>query len=229
MVKRFMDERLSPSSAGMSDIFFDTIFQGIDFHCNVIDRNYRIVWHNRVVDEGQRAGLFCHEFYQNRKEPCLERCPVRYVLESGEPCMVERKRLQKLPNGLSRWGEIRAFPIFEEAGRVSFVATIGFDITDRKLATEKQQGRMATLQRRLEQLSLTGAGQTAEKILAPLTGRESQVLRLIAGGLSNIEIAEVLSLSPHTVKSHVIHIFNKLGANDRTEAAIIAARLKLID
>ena len=78
-------------------------------------------------------------------------------------------------------------------------------------------------------MSLAGAGKTAEKILAPLTGRESQVLRLIAGGLSNIEIAEVLSLSPHTVKSHVIHIFNKLGANDRTEAAIIAARLKLID
>ena len=74
-----------------------------------------------------------------------------------------------------------------------------------------------------------GAGQKAAKIHSPLTGRESQVLRLIAGGLSNIEIAEVLSLSPHTVKSHVIHIFNKLGANDRTEAAIIAARLKLID
>jgi DNA-binding CsgD family transcriptional regulator len=195
----------------------------------VIDKNYRIVWHNRVEDEGRRVGLFCHEFYQDRKEPCLETCPVAFVLESGEPCMVERKRLQKLPNGLSRWGEIRAFPVFEEGGRVAFVATIGFDITDRKIAAEKQQGQVATLQRRLEQLSLDGAGQRAEKILAPLTGRESQVLRLIAGGLSNIEIAEVLSLSPHTVKSHVIHIFNKLGANDRTEAAVTAARLKLID
>ena len=217
-MKRCMDERLSPSSAGMSNLFFDTIFQGIDFHCNVIDRSYRIVWHNRVEDEGRRAGLFCHEFYQDRKDPCVERCPVRFVLESGEPCMVERKRLQKLPNGLSRWGEIRAFPVFEEGGRVAFVATIGFDITDRKLAVEKQQGQVATLQRRLEELSLAGARQTAEKILAPLTGRESQVLRLIAGGLSNIEIAEVLSISPHTVKTHVIHIFNKLGANDRTEA-----------
>jgi DNA-binding CsgD family transcriptional regulator len=224
-----MDERLSPPSAGMSNIFFDTIFQGIDFHCNVMDRSYRIVWHNRVEDEGRRTGLFCHEFYQDRKEPCLEVCPVRSVLESGEPCTVERKRLQRLPNGRSRWGEIRAFPIFEEGGRVAFVATIGFDITDRKLAVEKQQGRMATLQRSLEQLAPAGVRQTAEKILAHLTGRESQVLRLIAGGLSNIEIAEVLSLSPHTVKSHVIHIFNKLGANDRTEAAIVATRLKLID
>ncbi|MGA2731467.1 MAG: LuxR C-terminal-related transcriptional regulator [Syntrophobacteraceae bacterium] len=226
-----MGERISPISAGMPDMFFETIFRGIDFHCNVIDEYYRIVWHNRVEGEGRRAGMFCHEFYQNKKEPCGETCPVRFVFESGEPCMVERKRLQKLPNGLSRWGEIRAFPIFAEEGRVAFVATIGFDITDRKYATEKQQRRIATLQRRLEQLSTVGAGagQKAAKIHSPLTGRESQVLRLIAGGLSNIEIAEVLSLSPHTVKSHVIHIFNKLGANDRTEAAIIAARLKLID
>jgi DNA-binding CsgD family transcriptional regulator len=226
-----MDERISPPSAGISDMFFETIFRGIDFHCNVMDRNYRIVWHNRVESEGRRVGMFCHEFYQNRKDPCGEACPVRFVFESGEPCTVERKRLQKLPNGLSRWGEIRAFPIFEEKGRVAFVSTIGFDITDRKLTTEKQQRRIATLQRRLEQLSAAGAGagQTAEKIHMSLTGRESQVLRLIAGGLSNIEIAEVLSLSPHTVKSHVIHIFNKLDANDRTEAVIVAARLKLID
>ena len=103
-----MDERLSPSSAGMSNLFFDTIFQGIDFHCNVIDRSYRIVWHNRVEDEGRRAGLFCHEFYQDRKDPCVERCPVRFVLESGEPCMVERKRLSKSPE--------RPFPVGRDKG-----------------------------------------------------------------------------------------------------------------
>ena len=83
------------------------------------------------------------------------------------PAWWSGKGFKNSPNGLSRWGEIRAFPVFEEGGRVAFVATIGFDITDRKLAVEKQQGQVATLQRRLEELSLAGARQTAEKILAP--------------------------------------------------------------
>ena len=62
----------------------------------------------------------------------------------------------------------------------------------------------------------------------PLTGREIQVLRLVAEGATNTTISEVLAISPHTVKSHIIHIFNKLGVNDRTQAAVWAAHRQLI-
>jgi DNA-binding NarL/FixJ family response regulator len=47
-------------------------------------------------------------------------------------------------------------------------------------------------------------------------------------GFTNNEISEQLSISPHTVKSHVIHIFNKLSVDDRTQAAVLATRHKLI-
>ncbi|MCP3951656.1 MAG: hypothetical protein GY697_05475 [Desulfobacterales bacterium] len=57
-----------------------------------------------------------------------------------------------------------------------------------------------------------------------LTDREIEVLRLMAEGATNTEIAVILSISPHTVKSHVVHIFNKLGVNDRTQAAVWATR-----
>ena len=66
------------------------------------------------------------------------------------------------------------------------------------------------------------------EIQTDLTDREIQVLRLVAEGATNIEISEILSISPHTVKSHVIHIFNKLGVNDRTQAAVWAARHKIV-
>jgi DNA-binding CsgD family transcriptional regulator/ArsR family metal-binding transcriptional regulator len=62
----------------------------------------------------------------------------------------------------------------------------------------------------------------------PLTKREIEVLRLLSEGSTNTDISEQLSISPHTVKSHVIHIFNKLGVNDRTQASVRAVQKKLI-
>ena len=57
-----------------------------------------------------------------------------------------------------------------------------------------------------------------------LTEREQEVLRRIADGLSNAEIAETLVISEKTVKSHVSNILNKLHLSDRTQAAVFAWR-----
>jgi len=62
-----------------------------------------------------------------------------------------------------------------------------------------------------------------------LTNRESQVLRHITLGLRNKEIALSLSISVETVKEHVQNILRKLHANDRTDAAVRAIRMGVID
>lgn len=62
-----------------------------------------------------------------------------------------------------------------------------------------------------------------------LTGREVDVLRLIARGLSNTEIAERLALSEGTVRNHVSAILTKLDVADRTQAAVIAIQYGLGD
>jgi DNA-binding NarL/FixJ family response regulator len=61
-----------------------------------------------------------------------------------------------------------------------------------------------------------------------LTQREFQVLGLLANGATNKQIASQLHISEHTVKSHVINIFNKLGVNDRTQASVWAASHGLV-
>ena len=61
-----------------------------------------------------------------------------------------------------------------------------------------------------------------------LTDRELEVLRLLACGLSNPEIARRLVISPGTVKHHVRHIASKLGVSDRIQAAVRAVELGLL-
>ncbi|MGI4788495.1 MAG: response regulator transcription factor [Janthinobacterium lividum] len=68
------------------------------------------------------------------------------------------------------------------------------------------------------------SGSRVEDKLTDLSDREMEVLRLIAEGLSNAAIAEVLVVSEKTVKSHVSNILSKLHLVDRTQAAVYAWR-----
>ena len=62
----------------------------------------------------------------------------------------------------------------------------------------------------------------------PLTERETEILRLMAGGFSNKEIANSLGVAEGTVKNHVSNILSKLGVRDRTRAVLKAFELKLV-
>jgi DNA-binding NarL/FixJ family response regulator len=78
---------------------------------------------------------------------------------------------------------------------------------------------------------VTGALATprlSSDIEVPLTQRESEVLRQLALGLTNKEIALALSISYETVKEHVQHILRKVGVSDRTQAAVWAVRKGLV-
>jgi LuxR family maltose regulon positive regulatory protein len=68
----------------------------------------------------------------------------------------------------------------------------------------------------------------APGLVEPLSQREMEVLRLLAAGKPNQQIARELVVSLHTVKKHVTHVLGKLGAANRTEATARARELGLI-
>jgi len=201
----------------------------------VVSREYEVVWANRTLLGFLGLGLEqlgsrpCYELIQKRVKRCPD-CPVSIVFSSGEPQVMEK--CFRCERESVVWREIRAYPIRSADGRVIGAIRIGFDITKRKLLEDHRTRHVEALERTLsgitEASAVRGPQSGASESLGDLSNREIQVLRLLAKGLSNSEIAGILNISPHTVKSHVVHIFRKLGVSSRTDAAVTALNLKLI-
>jgi DNA-binding NarL/FixJ family response regulator len=82
--------------------------------------------------------------------------------------------------------------------------------------------------RLIEEFSRRGTAQPSFASLDALTDRESEVLRLIARGLSNSEIGHELFITENTVKTHVARLLMKLGLRDRVQAVVVAYESGLV-
>ncbi|MEW6719752.1 MAG: LuxR C-terminal-related transcriptional regulator [Thermodesulfobacteriota bacterium] len=214
--------------------FYHSILNSIKDPFNIVDRQYRILWANQARarfhqrDLKEMIGQACYKMFQRRTEPCAE-CPVRIVFDTGKPSVMERSVV--LPDGSVKWGDVRCYPIFDRNGEVVRAIQIMIDITKRKTNTTRQQRYIDSLETTIREIS----GKHVQMLLeygekkgeTPLTERETEILGLVANGFTNVEIGEVLSISPHTVKSHVTNMFEKLGVKDRTQAAVWAVRHKV--
>ncbi|SHF02505.1 two component transcriptional regulator, LuxR family [Seinonella peptonophila] len=88
-----------------------------------------------------------------------------------------------------------------------------------------------TAKRALDQLLVSDKQESnigQEQLVEKLTNREMEVLQLLAYGKRNHEISTLLCISEGTTKTHIHHIIQKLGATDRTQAVVMAIRMKLV-
>ena len=74
----------------------------------------------------------------------------------------------------------------------------------------------------------SGTGSSCDRLQRVLTEREFEVLKMVARGMSNAEIAEELTISPATAKTHVAHLLTKLDSRDRIQLVIIAYQSGLV-
>ena len=105
----------------------------------------------------------------------------------------------------------------------------GKSLLDPQLSAQLLRRMVDEVQKKDEEPAETGPEERKEApISQPLSGREAEVLRLVARGQTNRQIAQNLLLSLGTVKDYVKRIIDKLGVSDRLQAAVRAVELGLL-
>lgn len=203
-----------------------------------------------VVDDHEvvRVGLR-HTFQDTEIEVCGEAATSADAIskvESTKPDVVLLDIRMEGGDGLNTLGRLKLdhaeLPIllFSAYDNPTYVAravalgAAGYVVKDasrdRLLECIRKAANGESAWTREELRRVTGALATprlAGDIEVPLTQRESEVLRQMALGLTNKEIAKALGISYETVKEHVQHILRKIGVTDRTQAAVWAVRKNL--
>lgn len=182
--------------------------------------------HDHALTFGERLLLFLNEIYEKRNEikpnyrkvKSLSPLDIYTILpktncgECGFPsCLAFAGALSKGNASVTQCQGVAkpierkvVYPIVDKEGRLT--STVELDLPNLDARNGQQQLKLTSI----------------------LTERELQVLKLLAQGFSNPAISEQLFISPHTVKTHVVHIYEKLDVHDRTQAAVLASRYNLL-
>jgi NarL family two-component system response regulator LiaR len=126
----------------------------------------------------------------------------------------------------------RVFPAIQ-AGATSYLLkdVKPAELADAILSAHRGESQLhpAITEKLMRQVAQSGSSSEEDTAVRSLTERELEVLKLLAEGLSNRALAEALTISEKTVKTHVSNILPKLGLSDRTQAAIFAHKHGLLD
>ena len=212
-----------------------TIIESIRTPFGIFDKDFRILWINRALARIHRCspdsviGDLCYRAFHGCDKVC-ESCFLEEVRTKGRTVVLERSH--EFPDGKTRWGEIHAYPVRGKDRSVAAIVVIIFETTSHIYNLAKHKQYASLLADKLQSHGDTwdkGSNQDqSEEVTQPLSKRETEILQLIVDGYTNPQISSMLSISGNTVKRHISNLFLKLEVNDRTQAAVLAVRKKII-
>ena len=190
----------------------------------VVDRQGRIQAWNRAAEEitgrkaGEVLGKACCDVFRGRDRSgnllCYPGCQIQTMAGRGEPAASYDLRTLHA-SGRELWLSVSTILVRDEEGSFKAAAHLFRDVTARRELE-------LHLQRTLSQTAGASANGPSGKPLPALTGREQEILRLIAAGLPTHTIAQRLSISRATVRNHTQSILNKLDVHSKLAAVALA-------
>ena len=189
-------------------------------------RTDRAIWSAGLLE---MHGLSEEQFdptWEGAAEQRLFPADREFVQDTVRRAIAERSSFELEYRIIRQDGRVRTLSsrgdvVCDERGEPLRIVGTAQDVTDARLAEEALRNRSADLERReleLQKLALRDASQRQPEPRAPLTGRQFEVLRLIAQGKTSAEIAEELAVTEGTVKWHVKQILAKTASASRAEA-----------
>jgi len=186
-----------------------------------VDRNGQIVAWNQAAKrtfgytKSKALGQRCWELLSGRdifgNQSCCEGCPVRAAAFSNEP--INRFQIDfKIASQERKRFTVSTLMLFNGPGKETFVHLCRpkSGISESEVPKHAANHSCASYQHK------------------PLTPRETEVLTLLHKGMTVMEIADALTVSPSTVRNHTQHILSKLHVHSRFEAVAIGRSLNLI-
>ncbi|CAN5818185.1 hypothetical protein BH24DEI2_BH24DEI2_17980 [soil metagenome] len=172
----------------------------------------------------ESVGRNCR-FLQNDNHDQPGLVQLRKAVKASQDAQVTLLNYRK--DGTSFWNELYVSAIRDQGGDLIYFMGVQNDITRRveqernlKKAVKASLQDSSWLSRAIfEKLAQYAAGVHEGAHLADFTPREGEVLELLARGLSNVDIARELELSPNTVRNHLAKVYDKLGLRTRAKAA----------
>jgi len=192
-----------------------------------IDAEQRIVYWNAAAERilgyqpSEAIGRFCHELLAGGEagtQVCHAECSVMACALRGRAAATYDVR-QRTRSGEIRLLNVSVIVLRGSKRRSTLAAHIFRDVTEHRRQDDRVRGLLA----------LTAADRAQDAGTADrLTPRETEVLRLLASGLTNAQMAQALGISQTTVRNHVEHLLAKLDVHSRLEAVVYGAQHHLL-
>jgi PAS domain S-box-containing protein len=203
----------------------------------VIDEDLRIVYWNNAAESilgfetNEVTGLYCyqllHGYDQGWQLICKKRCRVMELAMQSKP--VPNYDLHVITkHGHVRWLNMSVFTYRMNGTNGKRMIVHLFHHLDQKTVDGKFLSQLIEVVKHYQEFPDEQAGENTQHLDA-LTPREREILTHLARGLRTREIAELLSISPNTVRNHIQHILQNLQVHSRLEAVTFAIKHDLID
>ena len=202
----------------------------------VVDARQRIIFWGptaeRLTGRGadQALGRPCYEVVAGRDTRnhrfCRRNCPVVVNARRGRPTS-DYDVLCPAADGTEKWLNI-SIVILKRPGHETLVVHFCRDVTERRRLEDFARQAAALLRETARNMPIAAGADVPAGPPPQLSPRETEILRLLACGLTTREMAEALSLSPTTVRNHINRVLTKLGVNSRLQAVVYASQLRLI-